>query len=164
MPVNGVKLLLKLLQHTTHIVNQLTSLQNDIKSLKDILQHYLFIDLTDSTSVPIKFHISNNLRQYEKQILNQLLDDMATVDDAAKLLETNILPLVATQQDSQTIAYFNKKVEQIVCSVWNYLLANTTVHTLDGDYRLSPKDFTSIQIIDLVSSKKLITNNQLLII
>ena len=150
--------------HNAYREDQLTTLQNKIKSLEDILQHYLFIDLTNESATPIQFHISNNIYHYEKHRLNQLIDEMASVDTAIKVLETTILPLVNDYPNSQNITGFDKEIKQIVRNVWNDLFANTTVRTLDGNYQLSPKSNDDIQFIGFISSQKIMTSNQSVII
>lgn len=150
--------------HNAYREDQLTTLQNNIKSLADILQHYLFIDLTNNSATPIKFHISNNIYHYEKQRLNQLIDEMASVDTAVKVLETTILPLINDYPNSQNIIGFDKEIKQIVRNVWDDLFANTTVRTLDGNYQLSPKSNDDIQFIGFISSQKIMTSNQSVII
>lgn len=150
--------------HNAYREDQLTTLQNNIKSLEDILQHYLFIDLTNDSATPIQFHISNNIYHYEKQRLNQLIDEMASVETAVKVLETTILPLINDYPNSQNITGFDKEIKQIVRNVWDDLFANTTVRTLDGNYQLSPKSNDDIQFIGFISSQKIMTSNQSVII
>ena len=118
----------------------------------------------NNSAIPIKFHISNNIYHYEKQRLNQLIDEMASVDTAVKVLETTILPLVKAYPNSQSITGFDKEIKQIVRNVWDDLFANTTVRTLNGNYQLSPKSNDDIQFIGFISSKKIMTSNQSVII